>query len=370
VSTKRWLVVFISFAAAMGVSLYIVFTSWPHQHAPPTLPLLGHVVLLGVAMLELAARAWKVKLSARSLRVPLSFGTAVRASVGGDFGASITPARSGAEPARFLILSEAGMPSADVLLVVFAELFLEMLSLAAVATGLAIIFKGSGAVLGGMIGLVGGYAMFVLGLGAIGLMLARHNAIGPPPRWARRLGLHAGRWRTVQRSLRQLQAGIAGLKHARIEFAILAFFSSVLHILLRLAILPIIVYAYGAARGLVPIAPLVLWPLALFYGSVVAPVPAGGGFIEVAFKATLGGTIPGQYLGGALIWWRFYTFYLFLILGALAAGNTVLRAVRGTSAAEDDDAATLARTELDEPILSGPTASTSAIPPEGVDPTV
>jgi hypothetical protein len=33
-------------------------------------------------------------------------------------------------------------------------------------------------------------------------------------------------------------------------------------------------------------------------------------------------------LGGALIWWRFYTFYLYIVLGALAAGNTVLRALR------------------------------------------
>ncbi|HET7565964.1 MAG TPA: lysylphosphatidylglycerol synthase transmembrane domain-containing protein [Gemmatimonadaceae bacterium] len=338
-SSKRWLVVFISFAAALGASLYIVFTSWPHQHAPPALPLLAHLVLLGVALLELSARGWKLKLSALTLRVPLRFGTAVRASVGGDFAAAITPARSGAEPARFLILSEAGMPRTDVILVVFAELFLEMLSLVIVVVVLAIVFKGSGAVLGSMIGLVGGYATFVIGLGVVGVMLSRRNASGPPPTWASRLGLHAGRWRVIQRSLRQLKAGIAGLKHARIQFAVMALLSSVAHVMLRLATLPIIVYAYGVPRGSVPIAPLVLWPLALFYGGVVAPVPAGGGFIEVAFKATLGGTIPGRFLGGALIWWRFYTFYLFLILGALVAGNTVLRAVRGNSEPDDETVA-------------------------------
>jgi hypothetical protein len=33
-------------------------------------------------------------------------------------------------------------------------------------------------------------------------------------------------------------------------------------------------------------------------------------------------------LGGALVWWRFYTFYLYVVLGALAAGSTVLRALR------------------------------------------
>ena len=35
-------------------------------------------------------------------------------------------------------------------------------------------------------------------------------------------------------------------------------------------------------------------------------------------------------VGGALIWWRFYTFYIYILLGALAAGNTVMRAVRKT----------------------------------------
>ncbi|HEX5437769.1 MAG TPA: lysylphosphatidylglycerol synthase transmembrane domain-containing protein [Gemmatimonadaceae bacterium] len=355
-SSKRWLVVLLSFAAAMGVSLYVVFTSWPHQHAPAALPLLAHAVLLGVALLELSARAWKLKLSAHALRVPLGFNSAVRASVGGDFAAAITPARSGAEPARFLILSEAGMPRADVLLVVFAELFLEMLSLALVATVLSIIFKGSGVVLGGIIGLVGGYATFVIGIGAIGVILSRRNTSGPPPRWARRLRLNAARWRAIQRALRQLKAGIAGLKHVRIQFAVLALLSSTLHILLRLSILPIIVlaysiYAYGIAKLTVPLAPLVLWPLALFYGGVVAPVPAGGGFIEVAFKATLGGSIPGQFLSGSLIWWRFYTFYLFLILGAIAAGNTVMRAVRGG----DDERE--APDELLEPAVGGAAAT-------------
>jgi hypothetical protein len=72
----------------------------------------------------------------------------------------------------------------------------------------------------------------------------------------------------------------------------------------------------------------VLWPLALFYGSVVAPVPGGGGIVEVGFKATLEGVIPVALFGASLVWWRFYTFYLYILLGALAAGGTVLRALR------------------------------------------
>ena len=75
-------------------------------------------------------------------------------------------------------------------------------------------------------------------------------------------------------------------------------------------------------------APLVLWPLALQYGGVVAPAPGGGGFIEAAFSATLRNAIPARLFGASLVWWRVYTFYAYVLLGGLATGRTVLRALR------------------------------------------
>ena len=76
------------------------------------------------------------------------------------------------------------------------------------------------------------------------------------------------------------------------------------------------------------LAPLVLYPLALFYGGVVVPAPGGGGFIEGAFAATLKGAIPVGIFAASLVWWRFYTFYLYIVVGGLAAGNAALRAIR------------------------------------------
>src|SRR5688500_2437091 len=119
---------------------------------------------------------------------------------------------------------------------------------------------------------------------------------------------------------------------------------SVLHVMARLAVLPIIVYSLG---GEAPLSKLVLWPLALFYGAVVAPVPGGGGIVEVGFKATLGGIIPVALFGASLVWWRFYTFYLYILLGALAAGGTVLRALR--SAEENGNLEELSASELTPP---------------------
>ncbi len=50
--------------------------------------------------------------------------------------------------------------------------------------------------------------------------------------------------------------------------------------------------------------------------------------MEYAFKFAFTGVMTPAVLGGALIWWRFYTFYLYLMLGAIGAGGTALRALR------------------------------------------
>ena len=65
-------------------------------------------------------------------RHPPEASTACRTCLGGDFAAAITPARSGAEPAQFFILAESGLPSSSALIIIYAELFLEVFSLAAV----------------------------------------------------------------------------------------------------------------------------------------------------------------------------------------------------------------------------------------------
>lgn len=333
----RLVITVLSFVATLGVSGYIVVSSWRDEGGagglPLAIPLLAHVLALSAMLLEISARAIKLVLSGAALGIPLPLGTAFRTVLGGDFASAVTPARSGSEPARYVVLAEAGIQPAGALLLLFAELFLEMLTIAVVASGLAIVFDSSGPVMGGVIGVVGGYSAFVLGVGALGVMLSRRNASGPPPRWARWLRLHAGRWRAVQRALRQLRSGIAGLRDAHAGLLLLAFVASIVHLLLKLAVLPILVWSLAPD---VPLDKLLLWPLALFNGAVVAPAPGGGGFVEVAFRAALGGTIPAAVFGVALIWWRVYTFYLYIPLGAVAAGRTVMRVVRSDD--DDDDA--------------------------------
>ncbi|MEP6764454.1 MAG: lysylphosphatidylglycerol synthase transmembrane domain-containing protein [Gemmatimonadaceae bacterium] len=319
----------VSFAMTIGASAYVVATNWP-VGGMPLLAWKAHAAAITAMFFEVITRALKIQVSARAVGLPLNFGTALRVCLGGDFAASITPARSGAEPARFLVLAESGMNSAGRVLVLFLELFLEMLSLTIVCLALTWIFSGRGASIAGLLSLIGGYSTAVLSVGAVGLLVARHNAHGPPPKWARALRLGPGRWRAIQRTLRQLRASVSSLRHSRISLMLVALGGSILHVCFKVATLPLLVYLGDRTFPFTmnTLAPLVLWPLALFYGGVVVPAPGGGGFIEGAFAATLKGSIPIGIFAASLIWWRFYTFYLYIVVGGLAAGDAALRAIR------------------------------------------
>jgi uncharacterized protein (TIRG00374 family) len=330
---KRWILTAISFAAVIGVSVYAVrsgATAGLSLHIPPLAHLLALLAFAG----EVTARSFKLTWSAKAVGTRLPFGTSVRTSLGGDFGAAITPARAGAEPARFLILAEAGIPAADAMVILYAELFFEMISLAVVVVAIALIFDASSNAFLAMVGVVGGYAAFVLGLGALAVVLANRNLGDEPPSWAIRLRLHGKRWEIVQRWFGRVRTVVQAFKTMHRGWATASLLASIVHVAVRFTILPSIVYS--ATTAAVPLAPLVVWPLGIIYGAGVVPAPGGGGAVELAFRAALGKVIPPDVFGAALVWWRFYTFYIYILLGALVAGNTALRAVREAQDMEEE----------------------------------
>lgn len=293
--------------------------------APLGLPWWTHLVLLAAVGLEILSRVLKIVFSARAIGVPTPFGVAARTILGGDFAASITPSRSGAEPARFLVLTEAGTPVASVLLILFLELFLEMISLAVIAVGFGLVWHEESGMIRGLLATVAVYAMGVLGAGALAYYIASRGGNGPPPAAIRAIGVNAAAWRRIQLSLRSLRSSLGSLRRAHVGLMGSALLMSIVHVLARLLALPIIVRSYGEQA---PVSALVLWPMALLYGAAVAPAPGGGGVVELAFKAALGGVLPARLIGTSLIWWRVYSFYLYIAIGAIAAGRTVMRALR------------------------------------------
>ena len=327
---KRWAFTAVSFAAMIGVSAFFVVRWW-RAGSVITLPPRAHLFALAAVSIEILTRSLKITWSAKAAHIKLGFVTALRTTLAGDFGASITPARSGAEPARFLVLAEAGVPTSSAFVVLFAELFLEALSLATVVVIVAIVFRHAGVVLGALIGVVGGYATFVIGIAATAVVLSRRHVGDAAPIWAVRFGMGGRRWDVIQRWFAQVRSSVDSVKHIDYRWAVASYTMSVIHVAMRLCVLPALVLGAGAN---VPLAPLALWPLGLLYGAAVVPAPGGGGAVELAFRAVLAGVIGPALFAAALLWWRFYTFYIYIVLGAVAAGGTALRATRKTALLE------------------------------------
>jgi hypothetical protein len=329
---RRWAFTAVSFAAVIGVSIFFILRWW-RAGSSIVLPPRAHLLALTAVVVEILTRAWKITWSAKAANIHLKFVTALRTTLAGDFGAAITPARSGAEPARFLVLAESGIPTSSTLVVLYAELFLEALSLGLVVIIVAIVFRNAGVVLGALVGVVGAYAGFVIGIAVVAIVLSRRNVGNAAPAWAKRLGLGGKRWDVIQRWFAQIRTTVDSVKRIDLRWATGSFFMSVAHVGMRLCVLPALVLGAGAD---VPLAPLALWPLGLLYGAAVVPAPGGGGAVELAFRAALANVIGPNLFAAALLWWRFYTFYLYIVLGAFVAGGTAIRAVRKTAELEEE----------------------------------
>jgi uncharacterized protein (TIRG00374 family) len=329
---KRWAFTAASFAAVIGVSAYFIF-GWWRAGSAIGLPLVAHLWAIAAVVTEIITRTLKITWSAKAVEIRLPFMTALRTTLAGDFGASITPARSGAEPARFLVLAEAGIPAPNAFVVLYAELFLEALSLATVVIVVAIVFREAGFVIGALVGVVGAYAGFVIGVGVLAVALSRKHLGGQAPSWAHRIGLRGRRWAVIQRWLERIRATVDMMRNVNMRWAFASYVMSVIHVAMRLCVLPALVLGAGSNA---PLAPLALWPLGLLYGAAVVPAPGGGGAVELAFRAALGGVIGPSLFAAALLWWRFYTFYIYIVLGAIVAGNTALRAVRKAHEIEEE----------------------------------
>lgn len=329
---RRWFLTAVSFAAVLGVSAYTI-AGWSTKGIKFTLPWQAHALAIAALLFEIGARTVKLSWSARAVGVRLPLRASLRTCLAGDLAANITPGRSGAEPARYIVLAQSGVDTPNALVILFADLFLEMTSLAAVVLGCALVFRHAGVVLGALVGVLGGYTIFVLGVGFTGVVLARRQVGDQPPPWALRLGIHDHRWTVVRQWLQRLRTTVDNVKNVDWRWALGSFVMSFLHVATRLVMLPALVLT---VMPRLPLAPLALWPLGLLYGASVVPAPGGGGAVELGFRAALGGVIPGGLFVAALVWWRFYTFYVYIVLGALAAGRTALKAVERTEELEEE----------------------------------
>jgi uncharacterized protein (TIRG00374 family) len=295
--------------AVLGATILVLVRSGTslaqiaHFASPPV-----HLLVLAILTLDLLCRGARMVLLASTLGYDVPARTAVVAQLAGEAAAALTPARAGSDAGRMLVLSNAGVRISAGGAIVVAEMIFEVAALLLVAGGLMVAIPPTRSALPAVALYVA--VVLVTSLGAV--LLAARAAKRPGRRlpWLPLSPSHVVRLRETAVAFAAACASLGRLGPARIA-AILTI--SAVHILARLAILPVLL---AAADRAIPVGTTVAACLLLMYGGALVPAPGGGGVIEFAFAMTLEGAI-GPTVGAALVWWRWYTFHLLAGAGGL-----------------------------------------------------
>lgn len=300
-------------AAGAAVSIFnIDRQSWGRLLSIP-----AGVVLL---MLLMVATAWacngmRTWLLARAFKHRLSLQRAVGITLSMEFAIAATPGGLGGLPTRILLQRRSGIPVHQSLTMIAADisadiLFFVLLSPLALRSlwriqpvhefirQLSWIQAGSGA--GGAL------------LGAALLWIARR----PLCRRAMRIRRLRRLLVRIRREFRQMRLSVAWLwRHGR-GWYLGAFLFCSLQWTCRYGILPVILWALGS-----PIDPLALVYLQglLFLTALLVVVPGGGGSIELLTTWILQPVAGAPTAALAVICWRVFTYYLYILAGVTAA---------------------------------------------------
>jgi hypothetical protein len=93
----------------------------------------------------------------------------------------------------------------------------------------------------------------------------------------------------------------------------------------RYGILPVILWALGS-----PVDPFALIYLQgiLFFIALVVVLPGGGGSLEILSTLVLHPAVGGSTAALAVILWRLFTYYLYILGGSIAAAIQLIRPAR------------------------------------------
>ncbi len=274
--------------------------------------------LLVLHGLALALVAGDILVRAARLRVLLGRsqapGTvdAIAANAYGDAASAITPARIGGDPARFVGLRRAGVTTAASLVVLAAERVID-LSLTAIAAAVTLTVLGgrgfrdvtllverltSPAMLPWL-----GAVVVLLALGGVAAYRLRHRI---PPVVEQSL-------REALRETRRLSGGVIAAATGL----------TILSMLARIAILPVLLLAYAPLADPLPV---FVGSFALIYSQLLLPTPGGAGGVELGFIVSMAPVLSAEGVVELLIAWRVYSLFLPAGLGvALLAREVVVR---------------------------------------------
>jgi uncharacterized membrane protein YbhN (UPF0104 family) len=267
-------------------------------------PIEAHLICAVLVIIDLVARAWRIQWIVQGLGHPLRFRDAFVVNAFGDAACALTPLRIGGEPARLAGMLRSRVPA----VAAFVAISLEVLAawpVVIVAAGWLIWRYAPAwwATAGPRLGtaLVESWPWLVA------VVLASLLAWG----YARRFAPAGHQVRRPIRRVRVYWRRIpAGVLVASIPM-------SFLNVATRVAILPVLALTlpHPPDPG-----PLAVGSFALLYSQLVLPTPSGAGAVELGFLSGAAGEL-GRAEGWILLFWRFYTNGVGVILGLTLAGK-------------------------------------------------
>lgn len=282
---------------------------------------------LSMACVDISLRGWRIALVAQQVGEKLSWWQGVRICLAVDFFAAITPARLGGEPARMVGLLRNGLNASKALIVLGLEGMMDLGYLfLALPLFLLLSSNHESHLVKVVRDLIGG-GLLLIGVPTLLLML-REGYVKKSFAWMRRhvpnfyyfiSGM--GRWSPVRKVLALRANMLVALKgpwwNLPLGIAITGSWWAV-----RFASLIWI----GAALGFELRLADVFWPQFLIYNSMIfTPVPVSGGLFEASFLLLYEGLIPQHLLASAVVLWRFFAFYIFIVLGAVSTTRSMWR---------------------------------------------
>jgi uncharacterized membrane protein YbhN (UPF0104 family) len=267
-------------------------------------PAAAHALCLALVALDLLARAWRIQWLVQGLGHRMSLWDSFIVNAFGDAACALTPLRLGGEPARL-----AGMLRRVPATAAFVAISLEVLA----AWPVIIVAAGwlawryapewwlsAGPRLAATATAAWPWVLLVAVVSVIAWRMARRVASPAAHQLRRPVRRVLVYWRRMPAW--PLVAGIP---------------LSFLNLATRVAILPVLALTLPDPPAM---GPLAVGSFALLYSQLLLPTPSGAGAVELGFLGGAAGDLGGNE-GWLLVFWRFYTNGIGVLLGVILASR-------------------------------------------------
>lgn len=259
----------------------------------------------------------------RVTKKPIGFGASLRVFLGGSFFGYITPFGSGLIPAQIYLLTGDGLTPGEATAVTSSRATISSWLFVALGLAIFVVFGSSlpNSVKLSLLGIAAAAAIwslitlfFIKEPARAKASVTRILGVRMLVNWLgeERLGKAKDR---IHHEIDRLSLNLKDLFSLQNAPSILAvFLSEVVAWFALFSVLPLVLLGFGILGNL---GQLIFRIFLLFAVAPVSPTPGGSGVVEAALTGLLRGLVPLDIIGLIVLTWRFLTYYLTLLTGAV-----------------------------------------------------